>query len=97
MVEPRDWRAIERWLRETDRRWHDGDLGSMNPKAWRSLDARLKAVLAPLRDALSAARAEAKARRLALIEEATALAANALEGCAPAQVKAIQVKWQAQA
>jgi len=97
LVEPRDWRAIERWLRETDRRWHDGDLGSVDPKAWRNLDARLKAALAPLRDAFSAARDQAKARRLALIEEATALAAKALERDAPAQVKAIQVKWQAQA
>ena len=97
LVEPRDWRAIERWLRETDRRWHDGDLGSVDPKAWRNLDARLKAALAPLRDAFSAARDQAKARRLALIEETTALAARALERDVPAQVKAIQVKWQAQA
>ena len=42
LVEPRDWRAIERWLRETDRRWRDGDLGSVEPKAWKSLDARLQ-------------------------------------------------------
>ncbi|MGZ8203656.1 MAG: DUF349 domain-containing protein, partial [Burkholderiales bacterium] len=97
LVEPRDWRAIERWLRETDRRWHDGDLGSVEPKAWKSLDARLRAALAPLRDALSAARDQGKARRLALIEEATALAARALERDAPGLVKAIQVKWQAQA
>ena len=97
LVEPRDWRAIERWLRETDRRWHDGDLGSVEPKAWKGLDARFKAALAPLRDALSAARDQAKARRLALIEEATALAAKALDRDAPAQVKAIQAKWQAQA
>jgi exonuclease SbcC len=97
LVEPRDWRAIERWLRQTDRRWHDGDLGSMDPRAWKHLDARLKAVVAPLRDALSAARGHAKARRLALIEEATALAAKALERDAPAQVKVIQAQWQAQA
>ena len=55
------------------------------------------AALAPLRDALSAARDQAKARRVALIEEATALAARALERDAPAQVKAIRAKWQAQA
>jgi hypothetical protein len=97
LVEPRDWRAIERWLRETDRRWHDGDLGSVDPKAWRSLDARFKAALAALRDAFSAARDQVKARRLALIEEATALAAKALERDAPAQVKAIQAQWRAQA
>jgi hypothetical protein len=97
LVEPRDWRAIERWLRDTDRRWRDGELGSMDPKAWKHLDARLKAVLARLYDALSAARGQAKARRLALIEEATALAAKALERDAPAQVKVIQAQWQAQA
>ncbi len=34
---------------------------------------------------------------LALIEEATALAAKAIERDAPAQVKAIQARWQAQA
>ncbi|TMH00462.1 MAG: DUF349 domain-containing protein, partial [Betaproteobacteria bacterium] len=85
------------WLRETDRRWRDGDLGSVDPQAWRSLDARLKAVLAPLRDALSATRDQARARRLALIEEATALAAKALERDAPAQVKVIQAQWQSQA
>ena len=97
LVEPRDWRAIERWLRETDRRWREGDLGSVAPKAWKGLDARLKAVLASARDALSAAQGHAKARRLALIEEATALAAKALERDAPAQVKVIQAQWQAQA
>jgi hypothetical protein len=95
--EPRDWRAIERWLRETDRRWRDGELGSIEPGLWKILDARLKAGLAPLRDALSAAREQATARRLALIEEVTAVAARAMERDAPAQVKAIQAKWQAQA
>ena len=95
LVEPRDWRTIERWLRETDRRWHDGDLGSVESKAWRNLDARLDAALAPLRDALSAARDQAKARRLTLIEEATGLAAKALDRDAPAQVKVIQARWQA--
>jgi DNA repair protein SbcC/Rad50 len=97
LVEPRDWRAIERWLRETDGRWRDGALGSMDPKSWRILDARFKDALAPLRDALSTARAHAKVRRLALIEEAVALAAQALERDAPAKVKDIQAQWQAQA
>jgi hypothetical protein len=97
LVEPRDWRAIERWLREADRRWREGDLGSVDPKAWKGLDARFKAELAPLREALTASRDQAKARRLALIEEATALAARAQERDVPAQVKAIQAKWQAQA
>jgi len=95
LVEPRDWRTIERWLRETERRWRDGDLGSVEPKAWRNLDARFHAALAPLRDALSGARDRAKARRLELIEETTGLAAKALERDAPAQVKAIQAQWQA--
>ena len=97
LAEPRDWRALERWLRETDRRWHEGDLGSVEPKAWKDFDARFRHALAPARDALSAARDEAKARRLALIEQATALAAKALERDAPAQVRAIQAEWQAQA
>jgi hypothetical protein len=97
LTEPRDWRAIERWLRETDRRWHEGDLGSVEPKSWKDFDARFRNALAPARDALSAARAEAKARRVALIEQATALAAKALERDAPTQVKAIQAQWQAQA
>ncbi|MEO8303140.1 MAG: DUF349 domain-containing protein [Betaproteobacteria bacterium] len=97
LVEPRDWRAIERWLRETVERWQTGGLGSVEPKAWKSFDARFKAALAPLRDALSAARDEAKARRVALIEEAAALAPKAMDRDAPSQVKAIQAKWQAQA
>src|SRR6185295_10786431 len=54
LVEPRDLRAIERWLRETDKGWREGDLGSVEPGAWKKLDARLKAALLPLRDALSA-------------------------------------------
>ena len=74
LAEPRDWRAIERWLRETDRTWREGDLGSVEPGAWKKLDARLKAALLPLRDALSSAREGAKAGRQALIAEATALA-----------------------
>ncbi len=46
LVEPRDWRAIERWLRETDKGWREGDLGSVEPGAWKKLDARFKAALA---------------------------------------------------
>jgi hypothetical protein len=97
LAEPRDWRAIERWLRETDRTWRDGDLGIVEPTAWRGCDARFKAALAPLRDALAAARDQAKAGRQALIDEVTALAAKAMERDVPSQVKAIQAKWQAQA
>ena len=95
--EPRDWRAIERWLRDTDQAWREGDLGSVEPGAWKKLDARFKAALAPLRDALSAAREQAKAGRQALIDEATALASKAMERDTPSQVKAIQARWQEQA
>ncbi len=94
LAEPRDWRAIERWLRETDRAWREGDLGSVEPGAWKKLDARLKAALAPVRDALAGARDSAKVGRQALIAEATALAAKATERDAPSQVKAIQARWQ---
>ena len=97
LAEPRDLRAIERWLRETERQWREGDLGSLDPKAWKSFDAKFRAALAPGRDALGAAREEAKAKRVALIEEATALAAKAMERDAPSQVKALQARWQAQA
>jgi len=97
LAEPRDWRAIERWLRETDQRWRDGNLGSVEPKAWKGFDTQLRAALAPARDALTAAREEAKARRVALIEEAAALSQKAMERDTPSQVKAIQLRWQAQA
>ena len=97
LTEPRDWRAIERWLRDTDRRWREGNLGSVEPKAWKSVDARFRAVLAPLHDALSAVRSEAKARRVALIEEVAALAPHATERDAPSRVKAVQEKWKVQA
>ena len=93
----RDWREIERWLRDTDRTWREGDLGSVNPDAWKKLDARLKAALAPLRDALSAARIQAKASRQVLIEEATALASEAMERDTPSRIRSIQARWQEQA
>jgi hypothetical protein len=96
-AEPRDLRAIERWLRETDKTWREGDLGSVEPGAWKKLDARLKAALLPLREALSTARDSAKAGRKALIAEVTALGSKALDRDAPSQVKAIQAKWQAEA
>ena len=97
LVEPRDLRAIERWLRDTDKGWREGDLGSVEPGAWKKLDARLKAALLPLRDALSTERDQARAGREALVAEAVALAARAMERDTPAQVKAIQAKWQAEA
>ena len=97
LAEPMDWRAIERWLRETDQGWRTGDLGSVDPGAWKKLDQRFKTALAPLRDALSAARERAKGGRQALIDEVTALLPRATEREVPSQVKAIQAKWQAEA
>ena len=44
-------------------------LGSVDPGAWKKLDPRFKSALAPLREALSAARDRAKAGRQALIDE----------------------------
>jgi len=95
--EPRDWRAIERWLRETEHKWREGDLGSVDPKAWKSFDTKFRAALGPARDALASARTEAMARRVALIEEATALGAKAMERDALSQIKAIQARWQTEA
>ena len=97
LAEPRDTRAIERWLRETDKTWREGDLGSVEPGAWKKFDARMKAALLPLREVLASARDSAKAGRRALIAEVTALAAKALDRDAPSQVKAIQARWQAEA
>jgi hypothetical protein len=97
LVEPVDWRAIERWLRETDHGWREGDLGSVDPGGWKKLDLRFKAALAPAREALSAARDRAKAGRQALIDEAAALVARATEREVPSQVKAIQARWQTEA
>ncbi len=97
LTEPLDWRTIERWLRETDHGWREGELGSVDPGAWKKLDAKFKAALAPLRTALAAARDRAKAGRQALIDEVTALSARAMEREAPSQVKAIQARWQVQA
>ena len=89
-----DYRAIERWLRETDHAWREGDLGSVDPANWKKLDIRLKEAVAPARDALVAARERAKAERLALIEEVRALQGKASERDAPTLVKAIQARWQ---
>jgi hypothetical protein len=97
LTDPRDWRAIERWLRETEQKWRSGDLGSVEPKAWKGFDAQLRAALAPARDALSSARDEAKARRVALIEEVTAIQPKAMERDSPAKVRAIQARWQVEA
>jgi hypothetical protein len=94
VADPPDLRAIERWLRETDHAWREGDLGSVDPGMWKKLDAKLKEAIAPARDALGAARDKAKAGRQALIDEVKALAAKASERDAPTQVKAIQARWQ---
>ena len=94
LQEPRDLRAIERWLREADQSWREGSLGSIEPKLWKELDAKVKAALAPLRGVLTEAREQAKAGRRTLIEQTRALAAKALERDAPSQVKAIQARWQ---
>ena len=97
LAEPHDLRAIERWLRETDQQWREGDLGSLEPRAWKELDAQLKAGLAPLRALLNGAREQAKAARRALIEQAKRLADKALERDTPSQVKALQTQWQTEA
>ena len=97
LTEPLDWRAIERWMRETERGWREGDLGSVDPGAWKKLDQRFKTALAPLREALSAVRDRAKAGRQALIDEAAALVPKVMEREVPSQIKAIQARWQAQA
>src|SRR4029079_5916544 len=94
LTEPRDWRAIERWMRETEQKWREGNLGSVEPRAWKKLDSELKTALAPVRDALATARTEAKAKRVAMIEEAQALAAKAMERETLAQVKSLQARWQ---
>jgi hypothetical protein len=97
MGEPRDWRAIERWLRDIEKTWREGDLGSIEPGAWKKFDTRLKDALAPLREVLSQAREQAKTARQSLIDEAVALAAKAMDRDAPSQIKALQARWQEQA
>jgi hypothetical protein len=95
--EVRDWRAIERWLRETESTWRGTTLGSVDPGAWKKLDARLKAALAPLHEALTAARRQARQEREAFIAEAEALAAKGTERDLPARVKDLQARWQSHA
>jgi hypothetical protein len=97
LSEPRDWRAIERWLRETETAWRDKALGSVEPAAWKKLDARLKDALAPAREALHGARTQARHEREALIAEAQALADKAGERDTPSKVKELQARWQANA
>ncbi len=95
--EPRDWRAVERWMRDTESTWRGTSLGSVEPGAWKKLDARLKTALAPLHDALSTARDAARKEREAMISEAEGLASRATERDAPSRVKELQTRWQANA
>ncbi len=95
--EPSDWRVIERWLRDTESTWRGTSLGSVEPGAWKKLDARLKAALASLHEALSASRQQARQEREALISEAEALIPKAAERDAPSRVKELQARWQAHA
>jgi Domain of Unknown Function (DUF349) len=95
--EPRDWRAIERWLRDTESTWRGTSLGSVEPGAWKKLDARLKAALAPLHEALTGSRQQARQEREALIAEAEALVPKAAERDTPSRVKELQARWQAHA
>ena len=92
-AEPRDLKAIEHWLREADQAWHHGELGSVEPDAWKKLDAKLKQAVSPARELLGQARGEAKSGRLALIAEAEALVAKAQERNAPAQARDLQARW----
>jgi Domain of Unknown Function (DUF349) len=97
LTEPRDWRAIERWLRETESTWRGTTLGSVDPGAWKKLDARLKAALVPLHEALSTARRQARQDREAFIAEAEVLAAKGTERDLPARIRDLQARWQAHA
>ncbi len=96
LAEPLDWRAMEHWLRETDAAWRSQALGSVEPAAWKKFDARLKAAVAPVREALAQTRAQARAEREALIVQAQELLPRAMERDAPSQVQALQARWQAQ-
>jgi len=92
--EPRDWRAVERWLRETDQQWREGDLGSIEPRLWKELDAKMKEAVAPLRAALGGARDAARHERKKLIDRVKALGEKSFDRETPSQVKAIQAEWQ---
>lgn len=95
--ESHDWRAVERWLRETDQQWREGDLGSTEPRLWKELDAKLKEAVSPLRAALGQARDAAKQERKQLIEQVRSLTDKTFGRDTPSQVKAIQAQWQQQA
>jgi len=97
-VEPRDLRLMEQWVRDTEKNWREGELGSVDPGAWKKLDARFRETVGLVRQVLVTARGEGKAGREALIAEVTALAVNAAHDReAPTKVKALQQRWQAEA
>lgn len=97
-VEPRDLRLMEQWVRDVEKNWREGGLGSVDPGAWKKLDAKFRETVGIVRQALVTARGEGKAGREALIAEVTALAATAAtDRDAPSKVKAIQQRWQAEA
>jgi hypothetical protein len=97
-VEPRDLRLMEQWVRDTEKNWREGNLGSVDPGAWKKLDAKFRETVGLVRQALVTARGEGKAGREALIAEVKALAETAAtDREAPAKVKAIQQRWQAEA
>lgn len=95
-AEPRDWRGIERWLRDIDQKWRGADLGGVEPKLRKKLDAKLREAIAPLRAALGAHHSTGKAGREALIAEAKALV-DAGGRDAMTKLKDIQARWQAHA
>jgi len=96
-VEPRDLRLMEQWLRDTEKNWREGGLGSVDPGAWKKLDEKYRAAIGPVRQALMESRGAGKAGREALIAEVTALLAEAQGRETPSKVKAIQLRWQAEA
>ncbi len=97
-IEPRDLRLMEQWVRDTEKNWREGGLGSVDPGAWKKLDAKFRETVGLVRQALVTARGEGKAGREALIAEVKALAESAAHDReAPAKVKAIQQRWQAEA
>lgn len=95
--EPPDWRAAEKWLRETEKHWREGGLGSVDPAQWKKLDAQFREAIAPVRNALASVRDQSKSGRSALIAEAQALLAHAHDRDLPTKVKALQTRWQEQA
>lgn len=97
-VEPHDLRLMEQWVRDTEKTWREGGLGSVDPAAWKKLDAKFRETVGLVRQVLVTARGEGKAGREALIAEVKALAESAAtDREAPSKVKAIQQRWQAEA